>query len=511
MIGAIFTELSPLSQFRVKMPGINEVPEGSGAPGLKLRLWTPPNTKRIEEQMSMNGRHILILAGVMFLAASCSESTPAQVDQGNGNEKEDMGVKKDVTALNEQGIPTPQLPAVPTQSGVAYLAHYDGPMLQYFRTDGDHPTEEGSLDLGADTHNLELDPYNDLLFAVSHMAKTITIFKLSRPSGPSDPVVAPEELAVIETPLLPMFAKVNPHKKRLYVVAAKDDGSVESTFSLLAYNIEDPAQPSELSGSPFTIEATSALAIDAPREVLFVVGLVTDKLHIYDLHGDTLTALPGDPVALLDLFPQESESLFQARSLVTDPFRNRLYAARAQALFSELIIFEYPADLPTASAGYGEMASHSDLTLIDDPFDVDLGMDDRPHILDAHTPAVDYERGGVMLSTSTYSEYTATGLLTAIKPDMSLGVGCDAFEGFGCWIRQYSGTEAGAYIGTGGALCVDYTHKVVVTTGLDPDRDSSIGYLQMFQYEDDMSMTPILPAEGGNLQTGRRVISAVCH
>lgn len=460
----------------------------------------------------MNRRTIILLAGAALLAAGCSDSTETKADKGNGPGDPDLGVTRvEGGVLNEQGVVTPQLPAVPTQSGVAYLAHYDGPQLLYFRTDGDNPTAAGSMDLGAETHNLELDPYNDLLFVVSHIAQSITIYKLDRPDGPADPVTDPELLAVIDTNLLPMFARVNPHKKRLYVVAAKDDGSAESTFSLLAYNIEDPAKPEELSGSPFTIVATSALALDAPREALFVADILTDKLHVYDLHDDGLVELPGDPVALLDIFSQESESLFQIRSLVADPFRNRIYAARAQALYSELIAFEYPADLPTANKGYGELASHADLKVVDDPFDVDLGMDDRPHILDAHAPAVDLERGGVMLSASAYSDFTATGLITAIKPDMSLGVGCDAFEGFGCWIRKYSGTTAGDYIGTGGAICVDYTNRVVVSTGLDPDRDSSLGYVQMFKYETSMSMTPFLPAEGGNLETGRRVITAVCH
>jgi hypothetical protein len=245
--------------------------------------------------------------------------------------------------------------------------------------------------------------------------------------------------------------------------------------------------------------------------VLFLVESPDQKLHGFDLRGDQLTPMDGNGLDLHVLFPQENQTVFAARELVADPFRNRLYAARPQGILSELIVLEYPAVLPTASVGYSKLAKLGDLKVVSDPFDVDAPYDQRPNLLDAYQPAIDLDQGHIFLSSSAYMGMGPGAIMTAITPGMQLGKGCEDFEGFGCWYRHFfEGTE-GSHMLTDGATCVDWVHKVVVGTSIDTSDETNPGAVHFFRYQPDLSMSKWVPASGTTLAAGGHPVAAVCH
>ena len=294
--------------------------------------------------------------------------------------------------------------------------------------------------------------------------------------------------------------------------AVRKTNEAQEQFQLLAYDIGDPDQPVQVAGSPFLIPATSALALDPARRLLFVESLLHDTLHAFDLRDDQLVPLPGAPLELRTLYPQQHQAGFSVHSLSLDIYRNRLYATRSQSILSELIAIDYPAALPTAEQGYGQLASHADLRPVPDPFDVDADIEQRRTIYDAHVAAVDLQRGHVFLTAGGWEAMNVYGLLVAITRDMAFGRGCDDYHGFGCWLQAYSGATPVEKLRTGGAACVDYSHQVVVATAFKADHNSAPqGLVTMFRYAEDLALTPVLAAGGGNLEAGTRPITAVCH
>jgi hypothetical protein len=440
------------------------------------------------------------------LAASCSDSAQVASD---GAPRDDGGVRD--RSVGDPGT----LPPVPTQVGVVYVGHALSTELRYYRIDGDAPTAAGTLELGAETQNMQIDPYNDLLYVVSAEASTVKIFRLDRPADAEDTLDDPEELATISISTIPMFAQVDPQRHRLYVVVSPAGEPPFDQFELRAYDVSDPEKPAELDDSPFTIATTESLALDAARQLLFVSDNVSGELYLYDLRGDRLTQLDKGPFDLPKAYPQEDPAgrVFQARGLAVDPYRNRLYAARPQGIISELIVVEYPDDLPEADRGYADLADHDDLTVIDDPFDVDVDSDDRPHLLDTHRAAVDLERGHVLLTGDAWvdAESGARAIYLSISKDMELGPGCEDFEDFGCWFRRHTGGQASGYLTTGGPACVDYTHRVAVSAGIRPGDREGFGFIQTFRYDEDLSMSSWIPADGDTLEAGQVPLVTLCH
>jgi 6-phosphogluconolactonase (cycloisomerase 2 family) len=456
-----------------------------------------------------------LVLGVFALALSaCSDdaqSPAADAAVKLDGAAQEGGVNPDGPPV-DVGVPA-KLPAVPQQSGVVYVAHYHTTDLRVYRIDGTDPSQVHKIDLGTgkESHDMALDPYNDLLYVVSDGGKQVTIFKLFRPTGPGQPVKAPEKRGTISTTLVPLFARVDPQHHRLYVVAAPVGGGLVTKYKLLAYDVSDPTQPKAISGSPFTIPVTVSLALDGPRQALFLVESKANKLHAFDLRGDKLKPLTGT-LDLKALFPQQNQTSFAARELSVDPFRNRLYAARVQGGLSELIVFEYPAALPTASAGYSQLAKVTDLKVLADPFDVDKPLDQRPNLLGSYVPTVDLQRGHVFMSAAAYMGTGLGAIMVGITSGLKLAKGCDAFEGFGCWYKSYFGGKAGAHQRTDGATCVDYTHKVVVGTSIDAMDETQPGAIHLFRYTPaDLSTSVWTPAKGSNLTAGGLPVAAACH
>jgi len=402
------------------------------------------------------------------------------------------------------------LPEVAETCGVVYSVHFLTDELLAYRIDGGEPYEELEVDLDSPAHDLALDPYNDLLFVVQDVARRVQVLGLDRPTGPGVALTAPTLRATIDIadPAIPRFARVDPFAHRLYVVAAPSGGTF-SEMQLHVFDVSDPASPSELSVE--TIEVTTSLDVDPVRRVLFVVDLNNDELVLYDLGDDGFVRLSGDPIDLLEHYPQENQVSFQARNLEVDPWNNRGLAARAQGGLSELIAFEYPAAIPAGSATYGDFASHDDLTFLADFFDVDQPLESRPNLLDAFTPLSDPGSGNVMFVVNAWNGTSATSLVVPMPPDLEVYTGCGDYEGFGCWLQSHYGGNPSSYMYTDGAACADWTRGVMVGSSYDVYDETDPGMLHLFQFDAAFAMQPWLTTEGGDLVTGGLPIGVACH
>lgn len=406
--------------------------------------------------------------------------------------------------------PTPGvLPEPVPQSGVAYVAHFLGGELRWYRTDGDAPAAGGSIDLGAITHDLALDDVNDRIVVAHDVARRVAIYGLDRPDGPGDAVEDPQLLGSLDTSTAPRFVRVDPYHERLFIVA---DDMAGGTGMMLLHTVDttDPANPAVL--STVTIPATTSLDVDGPRRLLVLFHGQTDEVFAYDVTGDEPAQI-GEPIDLREPYPEENNTAFSARSLTLDPWHARLYAARSQSAFSELIVMDYPDALPGDGEGYGDVAEFS-LEAIADPFNLSVDISERPGILDAFTPLPSPEDFLVFLTAGAWNGTLPSGTLVTMTDDsgegpLLLGTGCEDHEGFGCFIQDYSGGAPLAFLQTDGAACRDWTHGVVVTTALATPEDDP-GQIMFFQYEDDGATAPWL-ADGANLASAAFPIGAVCH
>lgn len=463
-------------------------------------------------------RRISCLLFAAVLLAACSKS--------NGNDQRDAGIDAGTDAGRDAGRdagadpgtdPGPtqgELPERPACSGVVYVGHFLSNDLRWYRVDGDHPVYEDSIDMGAYAHDLTLDPVNDLLFVANDVAREVTVYRLHRPAGPGSPVTPPALQATLTFPHAPRFLRADPYHQRLYVVQElpSQGGEPVLEYALHVYDTTDPTAPAAVSGSPFAIPTTTSLDIDAARQVLFLFHGPDDTLHGFDLHGDGPTPLPGEPLVLTDWYPEENNFSFQARNLTVDMETNRIYAARPQGNLSELIVIEYPEWVPAPGDRYGLHASMDDLVEIDDPFDLSLDMDSRPHILDAFTPLVDADGGQVFLVANTWNGNASSTLLVSMDAaTLALGPGCDDFEGFGCFYRSYFDGSPGVYLQTDGATCVDPAHRVVAGTTYDTLNEENPGSVVFFRYDLSGGTQPWITAEGRNPTAGSLPIGAVCH
>jgi hypothetical protein len=428
------------------------------------------------------------------------------------NEAEDLDGWED-----EDGCPDPNgsngtLPALTDQSGVVYAVHFNSNELIWYRTDGATPRREAELDMGEFSHDSALDPIHDNLYVVHDVAKKVEVYQLARPADAASPTPQPTLLSTIEFDEGVYFARVNPYRQRLYVLQSlPGTGGPATEAALFIFDVSDPSAPVIVDGAPHTVPSTASLDIDPVRDLLFLYHGPTGTLHGFDLHGDAVVSL-GAELDLEALYPQENSYAFQARNLTVDPHSHRIYAARPQGNLSELIAIEYPAAIPTGGATWGEFGSMSDLSVVADPFDVDLPMDQRPHLLDAFTPVPDPRTGALFLVGSSWNGTASTALVVSMPTTIDqLDPGCGAFEGFGCWYRSHSNTTPGTYVPTDGAACTDATHQVFVGTSIDQYDETNPGMLHLFRYDNARNLTVLLPDDGGNISTGALAVAVQCH
>ncbi|MGH1346914.1 MAG: YncE family protein [Nannocystales bacterium] len=401
------------------------------------------------------------------------------------------------------------LPEPVPRSGVAYVAHFLGGELRWYRTDADVPTAGGSLDLGTITHDLALDDVNDRLVVAQDVAQRVVLYGLDRPDGPGDAVEDPQELGALQLETAPRFVRVDPYHERLYVVA---DDTTGGTGMMLLHTVDttDPAKPAVLSS--VTIPATTSLDVDGPRRILVLFHGITDEVFTYDVSAQEPAQL-GEPIDLREPYPEENSTAFSARTLTLDPWHARLYAARSQSAFSELIVMTYPDALPSDGESYGDVAEFA-LEAVADPFDLSVDISERPGILDAFTPLPSPTDFMVFLTAGAWNGTLPSGTLVTMSDGggegpLTLEPGCEEHEGFGCFIQDYTGGAPIAFLQTDGAACRDWTHGVVVTTGLaTPEGDP--GQVVFFEYENDGTTAPWL-ADGGNLPAAAFPVAAVCH
>ncbi len=394
------------------------------------------------------------------------------------------------------------------QSGVAYVPHFLSNELRWYRTDGETPTFEDSLDLGVFTHDAALDDVHDRLITAHDAAREVRLYALDRPTDADTPVAAPDLLAAIDMDTPPRFVRVDPYHDRIYVVA--DDAQQGTGMALLSiFDVSDPRAPQRL--DTLTIPSTTSLDVDGARSLLVLFAGIPDELVVYDLSTARPTEVEGSPIDLRALYPQENQVSFSARSLVVDPWHNRIYAARPQGGNSELIALEYPAAVPGDGQAYDDVATF-EVTAIEDPFDVDVPIADRPGILDAFTPMPSPADDLVFLLASAWNGTQATATLVTMLGADPLGLlpGCADHEEFGCFVRNYVDGNPINFARTDGAACRDRTHGVIVATALGSVEDDP-GRVAMFRYDDEGATSVWLSADGDNLPAAPLPISAVCH
>ncbi len=479
-------------------------------PILRIPL-TPPTTS--PTRPSRRSMTLAIGLGISFGALVACGGDSDSGDDGNNNNRPDAGTPSpDAQNGSNDGV----LPPLRPQSGVAYVAHFLSSELRSVRTDTAMPEAGPSLDLGAETHDMVIDAENDRLAVVNDVARRVRLFDIERPASAGAPIAAPTPRGTITfaPTKAPRFAAFNPFRDRLYVLASDTEQNPLVTMELHAIDVSNPDDPRRLIGWPKTVPVTVSFAVDPVRDVLFLIELTTDILTGYDLSQDGFEPLPGGVIDLLAQFPQENQNAFQPRSLIADYRRNRLYAAREQSALSELIVIDYPADIPTGDASFSDFASMSDLSFVDDGFDVDQPLDERPNLLGAFVTAVDEENGAVFMSSNAWNGSASMAAVTAFNPDASLSPSCNDVpgEGFGCFLRGYLNGDPVSYKRTDGAMCVDSTHQRVVATAIGGD-GSDPGSVHVFSYDRTnlATMSAQLPAGGGNLTVSLLPIAAVCH
>lgn len=408
-----------------------------------------------------------------------------------------------------------ELPPPIEHAGVAYVAHFYTDALYAIRLDRSPPEREPAYTTEGVSVSGALDPVNDLLFLVHDVDRTVEVLQLSRPANPEAPTVAPESIATIDTsPFIPQQVRVDPYTHRLFVVASPPPtGTIIEEYNVRVYDLSDPTTPALKAEQPEQlIPVAISLDVDAARGLLFVVGYTTDLLHVYDVSGDELVPLPGDPVDLRALYPEENNTGFQVRQLTVDARRARVYAARSQGALSELIALRYPQGVPQNGARYGDAYGHQDLEAVEDFFDVSEPVAERPNLLDAFKPVVDPVRGDVLLVANAWNGSMSSTLVVPLSfPELQAAESCGEYEGFGCFYRGYADGNAVSYKQTDGAACFDATRRILVGTSIQPSSPDDPGLTHLFAVDDELGMAPLLSATGGNLAMSGLPIVAACH
>lgn len=426
----------------------------------------------------------------------------------------DEGGGKDVNG--DPGQPSGScLPtAPPDQAGVAYIAHFLSTELRIYRLDGPKPVAEAPLETGGYSHDLALDAHNDLLFQVQDVGRKVQIYRVYRPSRAGSFIPAP--FKVSEIPFgddTPRFAVTDPLRKRLFVVADPPlgDGVLEKHL-LYVYDLSDPATPVPAAGSPMEIPVTTTLALDALIGALFMVGLTDDNLHLYDVSGTgPMPTVLGNPLSLVALYPQENQFTFQARNLTLNPWKGRMYAARAQSALSEVIAFDYDPSPATTGAPCPELPLPAGLGHVSDFFDVDKPVEDRPNLLDAFQVVPEPGTGNTFLVANAWNGTASSSLVIPLDPQLSPATGCADWEGMGCWYRSWFNGNPGFHQVTDGAACLDRSHRVFVGSTYDVYNEEDPGSVLFFHYQEDLTMTPWLADGDKTLAAGSLPVAAVCH
>ena len=320
-------------------------------------------------------KNLVSLAFLACLSSGCSASLGlAEVDEGG-----------------EGGtVVTGSVPRPPENNGLVFVSHFfedsisGRNLLQWYGVGESFPEFGGEIDVETTSHSMALDNENELLALVSDAGRTVKIYDVSEVTRRQEP----EVLSVLSfREEIPLFADFDSDSNRLYVSASPISSSIATNNSLYVYDTSDPRSPQLVSGAPFTIPVTASWGLDPFRNVLWLVDFRAKELIGYDLLENGIEEIPGAPLRLTDLYPEDNQFVFQARDLTVDPWRSRIYAARSQGELSELIAIDYPSQVPGTGQKYGDVANMSSLKRIEDAIDVTIPMDNRATLLDAYEVA----------------------------------------------------------------------------------------------------------------------------
>ncbi len=402
-----------------------------------------------------------------------------------------------------------ELPAYPAEAGVAYVAHYGSEALNWVRTDGTELRNVGSMTLDGLTHDLDVDPINDLLAVVHDIERKVVLYRVDRPAGPSVSIADPVRLAEVEFDAGVYLVRLDGYHNRLYslTLEGSTDGSPVTETDMWIHDITDPTNPSLISQG--TVPTSASWDIDPVRQLLFVYA--NDDLTIFDLAGDRIEELPGSPVHLREWYPQENTWGFSARNLTVDPWSARVYAGRPQGTLSELMVIQYDDTVPAEGTSYGQLADMTSAQPVADGFDVEIDHEERVSMLEAHTPLPDPLLGAVLLAGRAWNGSQSTDMVLPLDADLQIGPGCDSADNPFCWYQYINAGSASSYLMSEGAACIDTTHRVVVGTTVNFVDDESPGYFTAFSYGDSLEMAPFLSASQGLITANIWPIDAVCH
>ena len=429
-----------------------------------------------------------------------------------GGDSDTSGTETETETGSDTDTEPGTLPRPVAQTGVVYVGHFLSNDLRVYRLDGPTPQAAGTFDLGTFTHDMALDDLNDRLITAHDIVREVRIYDLDRPADADNVAEMPVLRSTITLTTPPRFVKVDPYHARLFVVA-DDTRSGTGMVRFHMFDIEDVERPTELGDGETRIEATTSIEVDVARGIMFAFHGISDTLGAYDVvTGDTPLALPGSPITMTALYPEDNQFAFQARNLTVDVYNNRLYGARSQGALSELIVLEYPADIPGTGESYGDVATLDDIVVIPDGIDLAIDIADRPGILDAFTPLPSPNDDLVLMLASAWNGAASTATVIGMTGDpIVLAEGCGDHEDFGCFLRSYTGDVAGSHLRTDGAACRDLTNGVVVATAVALPEDEP-GSVVMFRYDaTDGTMAVALPMGGGNLPASALPVGAVCH
>ncbi|MDP6942846.1 MAG: hypothetical protein QF464_01745, partial [Myxococcota bacterium] len=428
-------------------------------------------------------KHALMATMVVVLMTGCSDTPdgtdtdaaqdsgpsehdgePAEVDETST--PSDVGPAEDTLATPDTGEPPTGCPVVtdltmPSQSGVAYVAHYHTSELRWYRTDGTHPLHAGTLDTAGFTHDMALNPVADLLAVAHDIGRSVELFHLDRPETPGGSLDPPALVATIDLgPDAPRRLTFDVARDRLYIVgnAPLTQGDLLESMLLYVYDTSDPAAPTALA-EPQTIPVVTSFAVDPYAGVLGLIDLDTKELVLYDASSPVLVAHPGEPIDLRALYPQVNNAGFQPRNLRFDPPNGRILVAREQTAMSEVIALSYPSVLHSAE-GCPAQPTYEDLVVIPDGFDVDQAPEDWDNLLGAHDAIPVANSEAVMFIGEAWNGQASTSIVIPLDGSLEPQAGCGDYAGSGCFYQGYVNDAPVSHKRTDGAACVDATHGV---------------------------------------------------
>jgi len=359
------------------------------------------------------------------------------------------------------------------------------------------------------THDLDIDPVNDLLVVVHDIERKIVLYQLDKPAGAGAPIADPTRLSEIEFEAGVYLAKIDGYHNRLYslTLEGSSDGSPVTETDMWVHDISDPTSPTLLAQA--TVPTSASWDIDPVRQLMFVYG--NDDLSIFDIAAERFRELPGSPISLKEWYPQENTWGFNARNLTVDPWNARVYAGRPQGTLSELIVIEYDDAIPGEGSSYSQLADMTTAIRVDDGIDVDVDHEERVYLLEAHTPLPDPQLGAVLLAGRAWNGTASTDMVLPLDSDLQIGPGCDSAENPFCWYQYFNEGSSSSYLMSEGGACIDTTNQVVVGATVNFEDDESPGYFMAFSYNDSLDMTPFLSESQGLIKASLWPVDVVCH